>query len=110
MELSDFTEGMRVELSPATDAWMSGDRFGTVLPNKGVKYVWVSMDRSGKVRKIIPDLLTVLTERSTGEPMMLETRLASTTIRPPKPARPAGNARQRRAMRNGAQRYSVMHP
>ena|ERR1700677_3229418 len=60
MELKDFTPGLRVELSPATDAWMMGDRFGTVEPVKGRKYVSVRMDRSGKVRKVTPDLLTIV--------------------------------------------------
>ena len=45
--------GDRVELHPATDAWMRGDRFGTVeavMPNRS--RVGVHMDRSGRVRSV----------------------------------------------------------
>lgn len=51
--------GQRVELSPTTDAWMMGDRYGEVI-KIGRKYVHVKMDRSGKVRKLSADLLTVI--------------------------------------------------
>lgn len=60
MQLSDFTAGMRIETDPASDRWMSGDRFGTVQPVKGRKYVTVKMDRSGKVVKLLPDHLTII--------------------------------------------------
>jgi hypothetical protein len=42
--------GGRVEAHPATDAWMSGDRYGTIT-KIGRKYVHVQMDRSNRVRK-----------------------------------------------------------
>jgi hypothetical protein len=29
--LADFTIGQRVELHPATDRWMMGDRYGTIV-------------------------------------------------------------------------------
>lgn len=45
-----FTEGMRVETHPATDEWMSGDRFGTVV-KVATKYIHVKMDRSGRTLK-----------------------------------------------------------
>ncbi len=51
--LDDFEEGMRVELHPATDAWMLGDRFGTVV-RVGRRLVHVRMDRSGRVRRLYP--------------------------------------------------------
>lgn len=51
--LDDFDEGMRVELSPATDAWMMGDRFGVVV-RVGRRLVHVKMDRSRRVRKLAP--------------------------------------------------------
>lgn len=51
--LADFRQGDRIELSPATDAWMAGDRFGDVVL-VGRDYVHVKMDRSGKTRKISP--------------------------------------------------------
>jgi hypothetical protein len=60
MQLSDFTAGMRIETDPASDRWMMGDRFGTVQPVKGRKYVTVKMDRSQKVVKLLPDHLTIL--------------------------------------------------
>jgi hypothetical protein len=46
--------GKRVELHPATDAWMMGDRFGQVV-KVGTKLYHVKMDRSGKVRKMLPE-------------------------------------------------------
>lgn len=48
---------VRVELHPATDAWMQGDRFGTVertyKSRKGDFLIHVvRMDVSGKLRKV----------------------------------------------------------
>jgi hypothetical protein len=48
-----FRAGMRVELHPATDAWMSGDRYGDVV-KVGRKLVHVKMDRSGRILKVHP--------------------------------------------------------
>ena len=45
-----YQVNQRVELHPATDAWMSGDRFGTIVKVGGRLHV--KMDRSGKVRKV----------------------------------------------------------
>jgi hypothetical protein len=45
--------GDRVQLHPATDAWMRGDRFGTVVslhPKR--KFVRVKMDVSGKLLRV----------------------------------------------------------
>lgn len=41
----------RVELHPATDAWMMGDRYGAVVWVDAV-FVNVRCDRSGKVRRV----------------------------------------------------------
>lgn len=49
----------RVELSPSTDAWMAGDRFGEVV-KVGSTYVHVRMDRSGRTRMVPPNLVDVL--------------------------------------------------
>lgn len=43
-----FRVGDRVELHPGTDAWMRGDRYGTV-EKLGRKWVYVRMDKSGKL-------------------------------------------------------------
>lgn len=54
-----FAATVRVELAPHLDAWMAGDRYGTierVTPGT----VHVRMDRSGKVRRIALSNLTVL--------------------------------------------------
>lgn len=74
--MSDYRIGARVELHPATDAWMSGDRFGTVVsvsrrarafvdprdPRSG-RIFRVRMDRSGKVRRVAEgNILTLTTE------------------------------------------------
>lgn len=48
MAIDEYKVGDRVQVHPATDAWMSGDRFGTVT-RVGVKYASVKMDRSGQV-------------------------------------------------------------
>lgn len=45
--------GDRVELHPATDAWMRGDRFGEVV-KVGRKVYHVKMDRSGRTLRVIP--------------------------------------------------------
>lgn len=52
--LSQFEVGDRVETNPATDAWMSGDRYGEVV-KIGRFYLHVKMDRSGKTRRIVPE-------------------------------------------------------
>jgi hypothetical protein len=51
--LADFKVGQRVELSPATDAWMMGDRFGEIV-KIGRAYLHVRMDRSGRTLRISP--------------------------------------------------------
>lgn len=45
--------GDRVELHPATDAWMQGDRFG-IVAKIGRKYIHVEMDRSGRIIAKLP--------------------------------------------------------
>lgn len=47
----DFAKGDRVELSPATDLWMRGVRYGTVDYVKA-GYIYVSLDKlkSGRYR------------------------------------------------------------
>ena len=52
-----FQVGQRVELHPALDRWMRGDRFGTV-EKVGRKNVQVRMDRSGA---LVPCRAHVLT-------------------------------------------------
>lgn len=54
--LADLPAGMkdrRVELHPATDAWMRGDRYG-IVASVGRKYVHVKMDRSGRTLPVLP--------------------------------------------------------
>jgi hypothetical protein len=46
-----YLEGKRVELSPATDAWMRGDRYGEVV-KVTPQYIHVKMDKSGKTLKV----------------------------------------------------------
>ena len=59
-EQAAFWQGRRVELHPATDAWMMGDRYGEVV-DVGRKYLWVKMDRSGKTRKCLPWMVNEIT-------------------------------------------------
>lgn len=46
--------GPRVMAHVATDAWMSGDRYGTVT-KIGTRYVHVLMDTSGRTRRFAFD-------------------------------------------------------
>jgi hypothetical protein len=46
MEITELRVGDRIEMHPASDAWMRGDRFGEVL-KVGRKLVTVKLDRSG---------------------------------------------------------------
>ena len=52
--LEAFAVGDRVELHPATDRWMRGDRFG-VVTKVGRRYVHVALDRSGETRPFAPE-------------------------------------------------------
>ena len=63
MTLRDFKVGDRVQLSPACDRWMMGDRYGEVVAI-GSKLLKVHMDRSGKTIDIIPDRIGEIVERS----------------------------------------------
>lgn len=54
--LETFVVGMTVSSHPATDAWMRGDRYGTVV-KVGRKFVHVRMNRSGQLRKFHPSNL-----------------------------------------------------
>lgn len=42
--------GKRVELHPATDRWMMGDRYGEIV-KIGREYVYVKLDKSGRTVK-----------------------------------------------------------
>jgi len=44
----------RIEIHPGMDAWMQGDRFGSVV-RVGHKHLHVKMDRSGRILKVAPD-------------------------------------------------------
>jgi len=48
--------GQRVQLHPATDAWMRGERYGTVV-TLGRTLVHVRMDVSGRTLTFPPGLL-----------------------------------------------------
>lgn len=61
-------KGQRVQLHPATDAWMQGDKFGTVIGYGRKKYYYtlndgtsgfvrlirIKLDKSGRVRRFHP--------------------------------------------------------
>jgi hypothetical protein len=53
MELSDFSIGDRVEVHPATDVWMQGDRFGVVVKIGRAKLT-LRMDRSDRELRFAP--------------------------------------------------------
>ena len=56
-----YKPGDRVQLHPATDAWMSGDRFGEVIVT-GRKLIHVKMDRSGRIRRLHPQNILEICE------------------------------------------------
>ena len=51
-----FEPGNVVQAHPATDAWMSGDRYGVVV-KVGRLRVHVKMDRSGRTLRFHPENL-----------------------------------------------------
>lgn len=51
--ISDFKVGQRVELHPATDRWMRGDRFGEITL-VGPEVVYILMDKSGRTQRFYP--------------------------------------------------------
>ena len=54
--LYDSLIGTRVELSPSTDWWMRGARYGTIV-RAGKTYMRVKLDATGRVVRIHGDLL-----------------------------------------------------
>lgn len=66
--MTEFAKGDRVELHPATDAWMMGDRYGVVVsvgpyigdPDDPQQVVRVRMDKSGRMLKCHPDYVTII--------------------------------------------------
>ena len=63
MTLREFKLHDRVQLSPACERWMMGDRYGEVVAI-GSKLLKVRMDVSGKTIDIIPDRIGEIVERS----------------------------------------------
>jgi hypothetical protein len=62
MTLSDFFVGDRIQLHPASERWMRGDRYGEVV-SLGRKYLKVRMD-SGPTFKVDPrDVIEVVERR-----------------------------------------------
>lgn len=60
--METYAIGTRVELHPATDDWMRGDRYGLVVGHSWsldnpsvVRAIKVKLDKSGRVRRFHPD-------------------------------------------------------
>lgn len=57
--MSVYHVGQRIELHPATTAWMRGDRYGEIVSLRfvdgGLYTVRVKLDKSGKTVKVHPD-------------------------------------------------------
>lgn len=50
---NDFHKGERVELHPATDLWMRGARFGTIVKALPVRRAYlVKLDKVARTRRI----------------------------------------------------------
>lgn len=58
--------GDRVELHPATDAWMQGDRYGEIV-KIGRKYIHIKMDRSGRTLQHTPRYVLTLDKQEIGK-------------------------------------------
>ncbi len=58
-DTSEFRIGQRVEVHPASDAWMSGDRYATVT-RVGKSIVFARMDKSNRVRWWHPESLAIM--------------------------------------------------
>lgn len=60
LPLSAFAPKQRVQLHPATDAWMQGDRYGTIvrIVTDGKK-IYVKMDRSKRILIVSPKDLVI---------------------------------------------------
>jgi len=57
--ITSFKIGQRVQLHPATDTWMRGDRYGEVV-KIGRLYIHVKLDKSDHVLRFRPDNLLPL--------------------------------------------------
>lgn len=55
-KIEHFREGQRIELHPASDLWMAGARYGTVV-RIGTKKVEVSLDKLTGLHHIPPGML-----------------------------------------------------
>jgi hypothetical protein len=53
-KLSDFQVNDRIEFHPATDMWMRGARFGTVV-KIGRKLLTVHVDHLGRTVRVAPE-------------------------------------------------------
>lgn len=60
LDIGAFTVGTTVEVHPACDCWMRGDRFGEVVKVTQRNTVHVSMQRSKKTRVFRPGLLQIV--------------------------------------------------
>lgn len=61
MKITDIKAGQRIQLRPATDAWMQGDRYGEVV-RVGKSIVHAKMDRSKRVRRFHPESILEVIE------------------------------------------------
>jgi hypothetical protein len=52
-QTAEFVVGNRVELHPACDRWMRGDRYGVIV-HVGRKLVHVKMDKSEHLARLHP--------------------------------------------------------
>ncbi len=61
MQINEFRIGDRIEMHPATDAWMRGDRYG-VVREIGSKWLRVRMDRSDRMIRAAPSNVSTIIE------------------------------------------------
>jgi ribosomal protein L21E len=58
--VAEYKRGDRVQLHMSMDAWLRGDRYGTVTHTTKVCVV-VRMDKSGRIKRVAPELLMRVT-------------------------------------------------
>lgn len=66
--MDKYRIGDRVQLHPATDAWMSGDKYGTIT-RVGSRFYSVRMDKSGSILTVAEaDIVEVVEKGYAGWP------------------------------------------
>lgn len=55
--ISKNAVGLRVQMHPASDAWMQGDRYGKIVKVTSQR-IHIKLDKSGRTVRVLPDGFT----------------------------------------------------